>query len=503
MKRLRGIVESSVQPNTTDVVWLKGNTLKYFSNGKWTEVGGGIKELPDGSITIEKLADDVQEAINNAGGVPIVDSVDKLDLNAERGSLASAAVDTIGEVLFSELYQPTPDEVNPGAGVVDTTNLSSVGGISVIVSDLPAEIQPFEVYLFSKDVDMQGGVGQEVVLVPEVAITVNFSTQEQQELNLFIVNEEGVVTVNEENLNIINNLLSSTAFVYGGVNGDHSYADVFYKSIVGIQKTDLYVKDVESWKLYKDTLSIPPQIEVVNSLNIGGNNKALSAEMGKVLAETVGVIVDSKEELPSTSPVGARASVNINRTIGEKGLDVNKIYEEDKFLHRVDVRGSVSYTPAVTAFTMELEAEDGTQLIIKIGPPYNYSSSRWGALVWGFSDNMPNSGSNRSQTLCEYASLTAGYTVLDVNTETLSNLNNELSSKNYRVVSAYSIGSYGVAVPNVFLYTYAAEVQKFTELYVRNEAGWEEYDKATKDKVATLETKVAELEAKIQELLQS
>lgn len=427
------------------------------------------------------------------GGIEIVNSVEELDPDAEQGSLASVAVNTMGEVSFSELYQATSDdEFNVGTGVINTTNLSRVNSISINSSyDTSAEIHDFYIYLLSKDYNGQERVGQAVVLFPGVSITVNLSTQEQNQLELFTPNEDGTITVNEENLAIINNLLSSTEFFYGLVLDDSglvdpSYADVYYKCISGVQKTDLYIKDVEGWVLYKDTISFP-QIEIVDDLNTGGNDKALSAEMGKVLAENVGVIVDSEEELPSTSLIGARASVNVNRITGEKEVNVDKIHEENTFLHRVVLRSSILYTPAVAGFTLELEAEDGTRIKILISAPYKYDSSRWGALVWGFSDNMPNSNSDRSQTICEYAALSAptSYAVLDPNTEALSKLNNELSSRNYRIISGYSVGSYGVAVPNVFLMTYVAEVQKAAKIYVRNEAGWEQYSELVDNSVTT------------------
>ena len=125
----------------------------------------------------------------------------------------------IEEILFSELYQPTSDEVKIENGiVVDTTNLSSVSGISINRSyDTSAEIQNFTLYLFSKDFDMQGRVGQAIDLGPGMALILNFSTLEENVIELFTPNEDGTIAINEENLTIINNLLSSTEFVYGGV----------------------------------------------------------------------------------------------------------------------------------------------------------------------------------------------------------------------------------------------------------------------------------------------
>lgn len=40
MRRIRGIIESSIEPNTTDCVWIKDGEAKYHTNGKWTGIGG-------------------------------------------------------------------------------------------------------------------------------------------------------------------------------------------------------------------------------------------------------------------------------------------------------------------------------------------------------------------------------------------------------------------------------------------------------------------------------
>jgi hypothetical protein len=249
------------------------------------------------------LSERIEEVAENGGGVPIVDSVDKLDPNAPQGSLATVAVNTIGEVPFSELYQPTSDEVNMSAGIVDTTNLSSVSGITINSSfDTSAEIQPFMVYLFSKDFNMQGGVGQVVGLVPFTAVTMDVPTEEENEFELFTPNEDGTIIVNEENLAIINNLLSSTEFVYGGVKSmdndefiDPSYAEIFYKGIGGEQKTELYIKDIEEWRVVGDE---ELKAKVDDLQTIVDN-----------LEDKTDLIVNSVDELPQDAPIGTLASV--------------------------------------------------------------------------------------------------------------------------------------------------------------------------------------------------
>ena len=285
----------------------------------------------------------------NINEIKIVDSVNKLDRNAPQGSLASVVVNKIDEVKFSELYQPTSYEVNLETEVIDTTNLSSVSKISINSSyDTFAEIQQFYVILLSKDFDGHDMVGQAVhfgILLQEqqcigMAMTLSLSTQEENTFELFNSNEDGTITVNEENLSTINNFLSSTEFVYAGVlnmdNGefiDPSYADVFYKAIIDIQKTELYIKDVKRWKKFS-------QVEIVDNLEDDCKDKALSANMGKVLNEMISNISFSS----GADAVTFKGYVNV----GGK-TDIDKIFNMmkvgDACLCVPSITGEDSYLP--------------------------------------------------------------------------------------------------------------------------------------------------------------
>ena len=258
---------------------------------------------------------------NCGGGITIVDSVDELNPDDPQGSLTNVIVDTIVDVNFSKLYQPTPDEVKiTGTGViVDTTNLSRVNGISINSSyDTTAEIPNFTIYLFSKDVDMQGGVGQMIGLTAGMVVTMNLATQEPQVLELFIPNEDGTITVNEENLAIINNLLSSTEFVYCGVRDEgsgeflyhHPYIDMFYKTTSNIQKTYLYIKDYSGWRNVNEVAIT----DSVNKLDKNSPQGSLSVVAENYTLEKVCSVVD-------VYATNGRADYNIN-SVGIKNLNI-------------------------------------------------------------------------------------------------------------------------------------------------------------------------------------
>jgi hypothetical protein len=117
---------------------------------------------------------------NGGGGITIVDSVDKLDSDAPLGSLASVATNTVSEVKFSELHQPTSDEVNldlSNIEVYNTTNLSRVNCISVNRSyDNSIDSVNFLIFLFSKDFNKETKIGTYIMLDYKSAVVINLET---------------------------------------------------------------------------------------------------------------------------------------------------------------------------------------------------------------------------------------------------------------------------------------------------------------------------------------
>ena len=73
MRRIRGIIESSIEPNTTDCIWIKGDEIKYHTNGRWTDVGESKedrKELEEKVDNLDKEVGDLKglgEKVDNLG----------------------------------------------------------------------------------------------------------------------------------------------------------------------------------------------------------------------------------------------------------------------------------------------------------------------------------------------------------------------------------------------------------------------------------------------------
>lgn len=59
MKRIRGIIESTTEPITTDCIWIRGSEAMYFTNGQWTYIG----ESSEGREELEKKVDELDKEV--------------------------------------------------------------------------------------------------------------------------------------------------------------------------------------------------------------------------------------------------------------------------------------------------------------------------------------------------------------------------------------------------------------------------------------------------------
>ena len=118
MRRIRGIIESSIEPNTTDCIWIKGDEIKYHTNGRWTDVGESKedrKELEEKVNNLDKEVEDLKR---------LGKEVD--DLNKEVGGLKEETpykIDWtdgtyhVNQLLFHPVYEIT------GQRITDTDGL--------------------------------------------------------------------------------------------------------------------------------------------------------------------------------------------------------------------------------------------------------------------------------------------------------------------------------------------------------------------------------------------
>lgn len=131
MRRIRGIIESSIEPNTTDCIWIKGDEIKYYTNGRWTDVG----ESKEGRKELEEKVDNLDKEVEDLKGLG--EKVD--DLNKEVGGLKEEAPCKIdwtdgthhmNQLLFHSVYEITGQRVtdNDGLPILNHNNGHTIYG---------------------------------------------------------------------------------------------------------------------------------------------------------------------------------------------------------------------------------------------------------------------------------------------------------------------------------------------------------------------------------------
>jgi hypothetical protein len=253
---------------------------------------------------VETLLDQVASGKNGGSGIEIVDSVDKLDPNAELGSMASVVTPgSIQETSLSELPQPDASIIDQTTYVVNASNCPLVSGLSVIVptSAIPvtATISENEmIYFISESLDLMGrSFGTMLGILPVVengelsalgAMYMDVTTMAEQTFMLFSITD-GVVTADQDAINQVNELINGLHYVgaMGYVmQGQTLPAEVFaiydmmVKAVAGVPSiTDIYVRGDKWEQLYKNDLD-----KLASNLNIISetNNRRLSILEDKV-----------------------------------------------------------------------------------------------------------------------------------------------------------------------------------------------------------------------------
>lgn len=100
MKRLAGIVESPIAP-PTNMLWLHRGECRYFSNGKWTLIGGSKVEIEnptEGASVITpviKLGNTTEDKENNIKVCADYSTTDVISVDVE-GTFHGLSYDAIG-----------------------------------------------------------------------------------------------------------------------------------------------------------------------------------------------------------------------------------------------------------------------------------------------------------------------------------------------------------------------------------------------------------------------
>lgn len=246
MKIIEKLVVSSTAPNNPNVGWVKqkadrSKELLIHDNNSWTPIGGSSSGGGSGS------------------GIDIVDSIDKLDPNAEVGSIASVAVQgNYSETSIRDLYQPDASMLDQNTGTLTQPELlSSVSSINFLT---PADYSGVETAIilvprtFSqtniKMIQLFAAYS-DGILAGVVAMYINQAAGEQVE---FIVGQvvDGVYTIDDSVVTAINDILASDDWCYLGFEvmegvpmTEEQFAtlDKFVKAVAGVpSKVTIYIK---------------------------------------------------------------------------------------------------------------------------------------------------------------------------------------------------------------------------------------------------------------------
>lgn len=258
----------------------------------------GLEKIPVSNGSGQPAAVTINQILDKASGVPIVDSEEKLEtLDLPQGSLASVAYDAIKKVSFRDLYQPTMNDLDMNTS-------------SLVNPDALSNVSKLE---FTFPEGLQNGELTGIVLVPRT-----FSAQNQKMMSLAITandgmvgnilsivvdsvytsyifceyDENGVPLVNQENIDAFNELLTTDDWCYFSspdtdfviTEEQFDLIDMFVKGVSGIQGTDLYIKESENFA----QLCKKSETEKLISREINKVDKHLQQEIDKV-AEHIGI----------------------------------------------------------------------------------------------------------------------------------------------------------------------------------------------------------------------
>lgn len=256
------VISSVVQPNNTNVLWLNNTDKKLykFGNNGWESISGGN---------------------SGGGGIEIVDSIDKLDPNAELGSLASVVTPgSIQETSFRDLYQADESILDPNTYTLNTEDCSLVSGLSITPPLAPIESSSSIMLAFctanmSLMDPVPGDIMAQLQFVPNAdntkliglgGVMMDVATQIQTEYILFSINDDGSVTVNQDQIDALNDVFANNELYYLGtffyalegasVPSDfYDVVDTSIQPVSGIPSiTDIYIKEDKWTQLYKKNL---------------------------------------------------------------------------------------------------------------------------------------------------------------------------------------------------------------------------------------------------------
>lgn len=324
-------------------------------------------------LEIENLLDKMSEG---GGGIAIVDSIDKLDPNAELGSMASVVEPgSIQESSFRDLYQPDMSILDQTTGTLTQPELLS--GVSSINFLIPTDYSGVETgtilvpRTFSQtDIRtiMLGVFYSDGMLAGVLAQYMNQHTGEQAE---YLVGQvvDGVYTIDDAVVTAINDILALDDWCYlgyevetGAQMTEEQFAtlDKFATAVAGVPSTaDIYVKGDKWAQLYKNDLA-------KLATSIGIVSKSVDAKADSTMVQTLPY---NKKLTPNTYYTATNSSTGDLTYVLITPTDTTKYSEYILQLRCTSSPSSVSFTNE-SGTTLEIKWINNTPPTFEAGFTY-------------------------------------------------------------------------------------------------------------------------------------
>lgn len=274
----------------------------------------------------------------SGNGVPIVDSVDKLDPNAELGSMASVVEPgSIKESSFRDLYQPDASMMDQNTGTLTAPELlSSVSSVSVFAPQNADSLVKSMVYLVTRDFSMTTQNMAMIQIVPQQAVAAMTMVGGYANVQQFVLAEYSQdtmsYTIHNDQVESFNAVLANGmdwcyfANPEGGVITEEQFAtiDLFLKVVADIpSKAHVYLKKDNWEELYaKDFEKL--------ASNIGKVETSVNAKANKLPIESYSSYRGLKPNVYTTYTISSTGSTTINLADIEDSSTYNEYIIEIK-----------------------------------------------------------------------------------------------------------------------------------------------------------------------------
>lgn len=254
-------------------------------------------------------------------GLPIVDSIDKLDPNAKLGSLASVIEPgSIKEASFRDLYQPDASMLDQNTGTLTAPELlSSVSSVSVFAPQSADSVVESGLYLVPRDFSASSANMAMVQIAPQLGVMAMIMVggyDSMQELVLAEYSQDTMsYTIHNDQVEAFNAVLangmdwcylSSPESEFVITEEQFATIDLFVKAVAGFpSKAHVYLKKDNWEELYaKD-------FEKVAS-NIGKVEASVNTKADKMPMESYSSYRGLKPNVYTTYTISSTGSVTIN-----------------------------------------------------------------------------------------------------------------------------------------------------------------------------------------------